>query len=352
MSENNDGQRLQPLFSTVVLHGYARVSTVEQNPDAQRDALLRAGVHPDQLYTDHTSGARSSRPGWDALYKALRSGDVLVATRLDRVGRSTVHLVALLDELARREVAFRFLEQGIDTTTSEGRLMYRMLAAIAEFQRDLIVANTREGLAAARARGRRGGRKPKLTAQQVQLAQQLYDAKDNTVAEIAAIFKVPRTTIYGHLTNGSVGTRPRARKPKTDTAGPASADTSPTRPVSTPDGRPGQHPAHPRATMLATACTTCGTEPADAQTRWRLRQDLATIWLHLDGEDLREQRHCVACQPHTQPLIIECDLCGDGPLVTGLPTGLPTEKWPVGLTSWLRNHDWRTEPEPRCGNHR
>jgi hypothetical protein len=100
-----------------------------------------------------------------------------------------------------------------------------------------------------------------------------------------------------------------------------------------------------------TATPTCGTKPTDAPTRWRLRQDLATIWLHLDDENLREQRHCVACQPHTQPLIIECDLCGDGPLVTGLPAGLPTHKWPVALTSWLRNHHWRTQPEPRCGNH-
>jgi DNA invertase Pin-like site-specific DNA recombinase len=132
-------------LSTLVLHGYARVSTADQNPDAQRDALLRAGVHPDQLYLDRTSGAKSSRPAWDGLCKALRAGDVLVATRLDRVGRSTTHLVSLLDQLAGRGVAFRFLEHGIDTTTSEGRLMYRMLAAIAEFQRDLIIANTREG---------------------------------------------------------------------------------------------------------------------------------------------------------------------------------------------------------------
>ena len=139
---------------------------------------------------------------------------MLVATRLDRVGRSTTHLVTLLDQLAGRGVAFRFLEHGIDTTTSEGRLMYRMLAAIAEFQRDLIIANTREGLAAARARGRKGGRKPKLTGHKAQLAQQLYDAREKTVAEIAAIFTVPRTTIYGHLNNGSAGARPRARKPR------------------------------------------------------------------------------------------------------------------------------------------
>jgi DNA invertase Pin-like site-specific DNA recombinase len=89
-------------LSTLVLHGYARVSTADQNPDAQRDALLRAGVHPDQLYLDRTSGAKSSRPAWDGLCKALRAGDVLVATRLDRVGRSTTHLVSLLDQLAGR----------------------------------------------------------------------------------------------------------------------------------------------------------------------------------------------------------------------------------------------------------
>src|SRR5699024_10684018 len=139
--------------------GYMRVSTDEQNPDAQRDALIRAGVAEENLYADYTSGAKSSRPQWDVVNKVLRAGDVLVATRLDRVGRSTAHLVSLLDEFRQREVGFRFLEQGIDTTTAEGRMVYRMLAAVAEFQRDLIVANTHEGLAAARARGRTGGRK-------------------------------------------------------------------------------------------------------------------------------------------------------------------------------------------------
>ena len=203
---------------------------------------------------------------------------MLVATRLDRVGRSTTHLVTLLDQLAGRGVAFRFLEHGIDTTTSEGRLMYRMLAAIAEFQRDLIIANTREGLAAARARGRKGGRKPKLTGHKAQLAQQLYDAREKTVAEIAAIFTVPRTTIYGHLNNGSAGARPRARKPRP----------------------PSPHQPRPQT-------------PPDRQ----------------------------------------CDRCGDGPLITGLPANTPIEQWPPALTRWLHNNGcWRTNPEPRCGNHR
>src|SRR5699024_3501898 len=171
-------------------------------------------------YVDHTSGAKSSRPQWDVVTKVLRAGDVLVATRLDRVGRSTAHLVGLLDEFRQREVGFRFLEQGIDTTTAEGSMVYRMLAAVAEFQRDLIVANTHEGLAAARARGRTGGRKPKLSPHQIQLAQQLYDSREKTVAEIAAIFKVPRTTLYGHLNKGTVGHRARAR-----TAPAASGDS-------------------------------------------------------------------------------------------------------------------------------
>lgn len=349
-----------------MLHGYARVSTADQNPDAQRDALLRAGVAPEQLYLDHISGAKSFRPQWDALCKSLRAGDVLVATRLDRVGRSTTHLVTLLDELAQRGVAFRFLEQGIDTTTSEGRLMYRMLAAIAEFQRDLIIANTREGLAAARARGRKGGRKPKLTASQVHLAQQLYDAGDKTVAEIASIFTVPRTTIYGHLTAGSAGARPRARKLPVVEAAPAPADDSsapPLRPNSARIPLSGAPPStqelqlrqrlvRQRDAMRASRCPTCGNEPVDAQTRWRQRQDLATLWLHLDGNELHEQRHCVACQPHQEILVIECDRCGDGPLVTGLAADLAPDQWPTTLTRWLGNNGWRTLPTPRCGNHR
>lgn len=186
-----------------MLIGYMRISTGDQNPDAQRDALLRAGVEAKHLHVDHTSGAKSSRPQWDVVRNVLREDDVLVATRLDRVGRSTSHLVSLLEEMGGRGVAFRFLEQGIDTTTSEGRLMYRMLAAIAEFQRDLIVANTNEGLAAARARGRVGGRRPKLTADQAALAQELYDAGEKTVAQIASIFNAPRSTVYGHLDQGA-----------------------------------------------------------------------------------------------------------------------------------------------------
>lgn len=144
-----------------MLIGYARVSTADQNPDHQTDALIRAGVDPANFYLDHASGAKASRPGLDkALASANRAGDQLVITRLDRLGRSVLHLVTLGATLRERGVGLRVLEQGIDTTTAEGRAMFGMLSVLAELQRELIIANTRDGLAAARARGRTGEPRP------------------------------------------------------------------------------------------------------------------------------------------------------------------------------------------------
>lgn len=182
-----------------MLFGYVRVSTADQNPDHQVDALIGAGVAQEDIYVDHASGAKASRPELDALLRTLRDGDTLNITRLDRLGRSVVHLVTLGAELRERGVGLRVLEQGIDTSTAEGRAMFGMLSVLAELQRELIVANTRDGLAAARARGRKGGRRPRLTAEQASLAQQLYDTGERTVQQIADLFHVPRTTIYGHL---------------------------------------------------------------------------------------------------------------------------------------------------------
>lgn len=195
-----------------MLFGYARVSTADQNPDHQLDALRRAGVEQDDIYLDHASGAKASRPHLDLVLKLLRDGDTLKITRLDRLGRSVLHLVTLGAELRERGVGLHVIEQGIDTATAEGRAMFGMLSVLAELQRELIVANTRDGLESARARGRNGGRRPRLTAGQVELAQQLYDAGDKTVQQIADIFGVPRTTVYGHLDNHTVGSRPRAAR--------------------------------------------------------------------------------------------------------------------------------------------
>ena len=191
-----------------MLLGYARVSTADQNPDHQTDALHRAGVTPTDVYLDHTSGAKASRPQLDQVLRNLRAGDTLIITRLDRLGRSVLHLVTLGASLRERDIGLKVLEQGIDTSTAEGRAMFGMLSVLADLQRELIVANTRDGLAAARARGRTGGRRPKLNPAQARHAQKLYDAGDHTVQQIADLLGVPRPTVYGHLDKASIGKRP------------------------------------------------------------------------------------------------------------------------------------------------
>ena len=204
--------RRSGIFDTV-LFGYARVSTAEQNPDHQIDALLHAGVAANDIHVDHASGAKASRPALDTVLRMLRDGDKI--TRLNRLGRSVLHLVTLGAELGERGAGLHVTEQSIDTTTAEGRAMFGMLSVLAELQRELILANTRDGLAAVRARGRTGGRRPRLNAEQVALAQELYNAGDHTVQQIADLFSVPRTTVYGHLDDASKGKRPAShRKPK------------------------------------------------------------------------------------------------------------------------------------------
>ena len=182
-----------------MLIGYARVSTAEQNPDHQVDALVRAGVAELDVHIDIASGARASRPQLDLALARVRDGDTLVVTRLDRLGRSVLHLVNLGADLRGRGVGLRVLEQGVDTATVEGRAMFGMLVVLAELQRELTVANTRDGLAAARARGRTGGRRPRLNAAQAAHAQQLYDGGQHTVQQIADLLGIPRGTVYGHL---------------------------------------------------------------------------------------------------------------------------------------------------------
>lgn len=150
-----------------MLIGYMRVSTLDQSTDLQRDALLAAGVRERDIYTDKASGKRDDRPGLDTCLKAVREGDILVVWKLDRLGRSLSHLVSTVQDLIEIGVALKVLTgQGadIDTATSSGKLVFGIFAALAEFERELISERTRAGLAAAKARGRRGGRKPKLSA--------------------------------------------------------------------------------------------------------------------------------------------------------------------------------------------
>jgi len=184
--------------------GYARVSTPDQNLDHQLDILARQGIDRENVYVDVSSGSRAARPELDRLVRILRPGDVLHVTRLDRLSRSVLHLVTLGAELREREIDLVVTEQGLTTRTPEGRAMFHMLAVLAELQRELILANTRDGLAAARARGKVGGRKPRLTPKQAELAQRLYNEQPpRPVREIAEIIGVPRSTLYGYLTPDS-----------------------------------------------------------------------------------------------------------------------------------------------------
>ncbi|MFL6115731.1 MAG: recombinase family protein [Catenulispora sp.] len=184
--------------------GYGRVSTRDQKPESQRDALTAARC--DEIFIDKASGKLARRPELDkALLSANRSGDQLVVTKLDRLGRSLDHLIELSKQLQAKGVDLVVLDQGIDTSTAVGRMFFQILGAIAEFEHALMSERTMDGLAAARARGRTGGQKPKLGPRQVHLAREMYDEcgedgkRRYTVAQIAAEFGVGRPTIYRYL---------------------------------------------------------------------------------------------------------------------------------------------------------
>ncbi|MBG9326516.1 recombinase family protein [Corynebacterium belfantii] len=174
--------------------GYARVSTDLQKEDLQVDALQSAGA--EKIFIDHSSGAARARPELEALLAHLRPGDVVVVWRLDRLGRSVQHLIEIMADLQERGVEFKSLHEQIDTTTPMGRFTFHLFAALAEFERDLIRSRTHAGLAAARSRGRVGGRKPVLSPQQAELVKSLYHQQGSTAVELAKLFNVSRATIY------------------------------------------------------------------------------------------------------------------------------------------------------------
>lgn len=180
--------------------GYARVSTTDQNLDSQKDLLSSAGV--DQVFVDSMSGTKIDRPELSRLLSSLRAGDTLVITRLDRLARSTKDLFEITARLGELDVQLEVIEQKIDTSTPEGRLFFTLIAGFAEFEHSLMVARTKDGLAAARARGRVGGRKKKLSSTQVREIKRLYAERDLSVEEIAKMFSVSRPTIYRHLDGG------------------------------------------------------------------------------------------------------------------------------------------------------
>lgn len=193
-----------------MLIGYMRVSKADgsQILDLQKDALIAAGVHTDRIYHDLASGRFDDRPGLNNCLKALQPNNTLMVWKLDRLGRNLKHLVNVIDDLKQRSINFRVLTgQGaqIDTTTSHGKLVFGMFAALAEFERELITERTKAGLAAARARGRLGGRPRKMDIHTLKMAMAAMSDKESIAKQVANRLNITTTTLYMYVNgDGSV----------------------------------------------------------------------------------------------------------------------------------------------------
>lgn len=178
-----------------MLVGYARVSTTDQNPGLQIDALLKVGVDRRQIFEDRMSGMRADRPKLNEALAYLTEGDVLVVWRLDRLARSLPHLIEIVAGLDRRSIGFRSLTESIDTTTASGRLTFHIFGALAQFERDIIRERTVAGLEAAAARGRKGGRPRAMGASKIEAARRLL-AGGMPIKDVAATLEVGISTLY------------------------------------------------------------------------------------------------------------------------------------------------------------
>lgn len=194
-----------------MLVGYARVSTQDQNPDLQLDALKAAGC--EEIFHEKVSGRNRARPELEACLRILRKGDTLVVWRLDRLGRSLKDLVEIVHSLEARKVAFQSLTENIDTSSAGGRLVFHLFGALAEFEHNLIADRTRAGLAAARARGRKGGRRLKMTKNDVRKAVAMLQDPDITKTEVAKHFGVSRVTLNAALNREGYPENPASPQP-------------------------------------------------------------------------------------------------------------------------------------------
>ena len=188
-----------------MLIGYARVSMDDQNLDLQQDALQQAGC--ETIFKDQITSRAAFRPGLDQMMAVLREGDTLYVWRLDRLGRSLSHLIELMSHLEKKRVGLVSLTESIDTTTSSGKLVFHIFGALAEFERNLIRERTLAGLAAARARGRLGGRPPALNTKQQQVAVQLYRERKHPVKEVCRIMGISKPTLYSYVKKSKSGTK-------------------------------------------------------------------------------------------------------------------------------------------------
>jgi DNA invertase Pin-like site-specific DNA recombinase len=181
--------------------GYARISTADQNLDMQTDALKAAGC--EKVFQDIASGAKDERQGLAEAIEYARAGDVLTVWKLDRLGRSLKHLIETVNRLHEKGVGFASLQESIDTTTSGGKLVFHVFGALAEFERELIRERTSAGLKAARARGKKGGRKEKLTPKQVEIARAMVNDPNIPISSICETFKISKPTLYRYVPSPS-----------------------------------------------------------------------------------------------------------------------------------------------------
>ena len=182
------------IYKLSMLIGYARVSTPDQKLDLQIDALKKIGC--EKIYHDKISGAKTKRPGLEKSLEIARAGDTLVIWRLDRLGRSLKDLIQIAETLKKRDIGLKSLEEGIDTTTSTGQLMFHLFGALAEFEKNLINERSQAGLNAARSRGRLGGRPKSLNRDQQQLVVKLYNDREHSINEICSMMKISKPTLY------------------------------------------------------------------------------------------------------------------------------------------------------------
>ncbi len=208
-----------------MLIGYARVSKSDGSQlfDLQKDALVKAGVDQEYIYQDLASGRKDDRPGLKACLKALQPGNTLLVWKLDRLGRDMKHLVNLVDELNHKKIGFKVLSGAeIDTTTANGRLVFGIFAALAEFERELIRERTQAGLLAARARGRNGGRPRKMDEHTIKMAMAAMTDRNSVAHEVAKRLNITTTTLYTYVNgDGSLkeaGTRLLLNQSKRETA--------------------------------------------------------------------------------------------------------------------------------------
>lgn len=183
--------------------GYARVSSDAQEMNLQLDALAKAGC--DRIFSEKASSARASRPQLEECFRALRHGDTLVVWRLDRVGRSVSELISIVNDLSADGIGFESLTENIDTSNAAGELTFHVFAALAQFERNIIRERTRAGLQAARARGRKGGRRPKITAKDRAEMVAIYEAQTMTVADICKRWGIARSTFYRRVLGREYG---------------------------------------------------------------------------------------------------------------------------------------------------